>query len=352
MIYPYDLHRQAKQAALLQRLNELTEHHLNHCEDYRSMVIKSGGHAEASSIEEVPYIPVQLFKMMDLMSIPREKVVKVLTSSGTSGQVSKIYLDKDTAVSQTKALVEVMGPLLGTQRMPMVIIDTSSVLKDRRSFSARGAGIIGFSNFGRNHFYALQEDMSVDWEGLESFLEEHKGRTILWFGFTYIIWQHFYTAARAQGRRLDLGDSMVIHGGGWKKLQDQSISSEQFRHLLKEQFGFERIHNYYGMVEQVGSIFVECSFGHFHTPNFADIVIRDMMTFEPLPYGKQGLVQVLSTLPVSYPGHSLLTEDMGTVLGEDNCPCGWKGKYFVIAGRIPRAELRGCSDTYAYGSDS
>ena len=35
------------------------------------------------------------------------------------------------------------------------------------------------------------------------------------------------------------------------------------------------------------------------------------------------------------------------VLGEDDCPCGLKGKYFKILGRIKNAEIRGCSDTYA-----
>ena len=62
--------------------------------------------------------------------------------------------------------------------------------------------------------------------------------------------------------------------------------------------------------------------------------------------GEQGIVQVLSPLPGSYPGHSLLTEDTGVLLGEDDCPCGRLGKYFSIIGRIPRAEIRGCSDTY------
>ena len=45
-------------------------------------------------------------------------------------------------------------------------------------------------------------------------------------------------------------------------------------------------------------------------------------------------------------GHSLLTEDLGVLLGEDDCPCGRKGKYFKVTGRVPRAEVRGCSDTY------
>ena len=61
---------------------------------------------------------------------------------------------------------------------------------------------------------------------------------------------------------------------------------------------------------------------------------------------KPGIIQVLSVLPGSYPGHSLLTEDEGTLLGEDDCPCGRFGKYFKVSGRIRNAEIRGCSDTY------
>ena len=43
----------------------------------------------------MPFIPVSLFKMFNLLSIPKEQIFKTMTSSGTSGQaVSKIFLDK------------------------------------------------------------------------------------------------------------------------------------------------------------------------------------------------------------------------------------------------------------------
>ena len=52
----------------------------------------------------------------------------------------------------------------------------------------------------------------------------------------------------------------------------------------------------------------------------------------------------MSTLPTSYPGHVLLTEDLGVVHGIDDGD--WPGKRFSVLGRLPRAEARGCSDTY------
>lgn len=350
MMVPYHLAQGQKEQQLLAKLNELTTGHIESCAEYKAMLEKSDVIQEAISLEGVPFLPVQLFKLMDLKSIPQENVVKVLTSSGTTGQqVSKIYLDKETSVAQTKTLVEVMKPILGGKRLPMIILDTKSVLKDRKSFSARGAGILGFSNFGRKHFYALNDDMTLDVKGLQAYLKEYEDQRILLFGFTFMIWRYVYKEVKDKKLNINFGDSVLIHGGGWKKLKDEAVDALTFNRILREQLGIQEVHNYYGMVEQVGSIFVECSEGQLHAPSYADIIIRDPITFEVLPVGEQGLIQVVSELPKSYPGHSLLTEDLGTIHGIDDCPCGWKGKYFSVAGRIPKAELRGCSDTFQGG---
>ncbi len=350
MTVPYHLVQAEKESELVVKLNELTRLHTENCHEYKSMLEKSNSLLEASCLEEVPFLPVQLFKLMNLKSVSQENVVKVLTSSGTTGQqVSKIYLDKETSIAQTKALVEVMKPILGNKRLPMILLDTKSVLKDRKSFSARGAGILGFSNFGRKHFYALNDDMTLDVEGLQAYLKEYEGQRILLFGFTFMIWQYVYKEIRDKGLNINFNNSVLIHGGGWKKLKEEAVDALTFNHLLSEQLGIQEVHNYYGMVEQVGSIFVECSKGHLHAPSYADVIIRHPLTFDVLPVGQQGLIQVVSELPKSYPGHSLLTEDLGTILGIDDCPCGWKGKYFSVVGRIPKAELRGCSDTFQGG---
>src|SRR4029077_15795074 len=87
--------------------------------------------------------------------------------------------------------------------------------------------------------------------------------------------------------------------------------------------------------------------GYLYPPNFADVIVRDPVTLDPLPPGKIGVLQVLSALPRGYPGHSLLTEDLGVVHHLDEPTCGRMGKAFSVVGRIPRAELRGCSDVIA-----
>ena len=101
------------------------------------------------------------------------------------------------------------------------------------------------------------------------------------------------------------------------------------------------------MVEQTGCIYMECEHHHLHASIFSDVIVRRPSDFSEANIGEAGILQVVSSLPESYPGHSLLTEDEGIILGIDDCPCGRKGKYFSIKGRLANAEIRGCSDTYA-----
>jgi hypothetical protein len=167
------------------------------------------------------------------------------------------------------------------------------------------------------------------------------------FGFTFMVWEYFIEALRRANIRLNFTDAVLIHSGGWKKLQNKAVSAETFKAGLAEWAGVRRVHDFYGMVEQTGSIFVECEHGHLHASAFSDVVVRRPLDWKPCAPGEEGVVQVLSQLPRSYPGHSLLTEDRGILHGEDDCACGRKGRHFSILGRVPMAEMRGCSDTHA-----
>ena len=49
-------------------------------------------------------------------------------------------------------------------------------------FSARGAGILGFSIFGTQRIYALNENMELKLDDILSFLQKNKNDRILIFG--------------------------------------------------------------------------------------------------------------------------------------------------------------------------
>ncbi len=346
---PYSLNAEEKRVFLSAHLKRLTEHHYQQCAEYRRIVDGLGIPLE-EDYYSLPFIPVRLFKEYELLSVDRSEIVKTMTSSGTTGQqVSKIFLDRETSSHQTKVLTKIVSSFLGNSRLPMVILDTPAVIKNRAMFSARGAGILGFQMFGRDRIFALDENMELDIDGLEEFLEKHRDEPVFLFGFTFMVWQHFVEKLLNAGYRPDLTKGVLIHGGGWKKLADRKISSNEFRAALHRVCGIKRVHDYYGMVEQTGTIYMECECGHLHTSIFSDVIIRNPFDFSVCTERESGLVEAVSILPYSYPGHIILTEDEGVLLGEDTCPCGRKGKYFRITGRIKNAEIRGCSDTYADG---
>lgn len=349
---PYSLDKNKKKDLLTARLLELTKLHQARCPEYARILKAIDFEADkVSDYEQLPYLPVRLFKELDLKSVGKEEVVKTMTSSGTSGQVvSKIYLDKTTSANQQKTMVKIVSDFTGTGRMPMIILDCPSVIKNRQMFSARGAGILGFSIFGSKKIYAFDDDMRLDIDAFRDFLDRCKGQRILLFGFTFMVWQHFYkelVRLKEEGISFDLSEGLLIHGGGWKKLEREAVSPEAFHARLKAVCGLDSIHDYYGMVEQTGCIYMQCECGHLHASIFSDVIIRRPVDFSVAKIGERGIIQVLSAIPESYPGHSLLTEDEGEILGEDDCPCGRKGKYFKVYGRLKNAEIRGCSDTYA-----
>jgi phenylacetate-coenzyme A ligase PaaK-like adenylate-forming protein len=347
---PYSLGEEDKRRFLLPRLDQLTRHHYEHCASFRSVVERVFGGLRKEPYEnlaDLPFLPVSLFKERELRSVPSTDVFKVLTSSGTTGQsVSRIYLDRQTADLQAKVLVKISQHFLGKNRLPMVVLDSPSVVKDRTSFSARGAGILGMMQFGRLPCYALDEGMNFDVEKVQAYLLANQNTPVLFFGFTFIAWIHAIKALESQGKTLPKNQGILVHSGGWKKLEAEKVSPAQFSEASKRTLGVHRVLNFYGMVEQVGSIFYENQLGFLQAPLFADILVRDPHTLRPLPPGQTGLLQVFSILPRSYPGHSLLTADLGRLCGVDDPNAGALGRFFEVQGRAPRAEIRGCSDTY------
>ena len=344
---PFSLDKFEKSDLFTAAIQSLTDFHFKNCQPYKKILVNLGFvYENFPRIEEYPFLPVRLFKNYELLSVDHSKVIKTMTSSGTTSQrVSKIYLDRKTATNQTKVLTKIVASLIGSKRLPLLIIDSKAVVKNRNFFSARGAGILGFSMFGVDVTYALNEDMSLNIDTVKNFCEKHRNENILLFGFTYIIWEHFYKPLSESGQKLELKNATLLHGGGWKKLFEEAINSREYKKSLKNVCGIQKVHNYYGMVEQTGSIFIECESGFLHCSIFSNIITR-RSDFTTCAFGETGIVELFSLLPNSYPGHIILTEDEGEIVGEDDCTCGRLGKYFKIHGRIKNAEIRGCSDLY------
>lgn len=324
----------------LEVFKSLTKHHFKRCINYKKIVSQIFGKKKIKATQDVPYISVNVFKNLELKSIKNNQIHKIMLSSGTTGKNSRIYLDKQNSKDQIEVLNNTFKKFVSNERLPMLIVGQNPLLLKKNSFNAQSAAIIGFSIFSSKIFYLINEHGEIDEKILDDFIKYTSTKNFFIFGFTFNI---FNILIKKLKKKFNFEKGILIHGGGWKKLEDIKISNEKFKYLLNKKFKLKKIINYYGLIEQTGSIFFECKKGYFHTSDYNDILTRDE-NFQILKNKKKGLVQLLSTIPKSYPGHSILTEDIGTIIGEDDCKCGIKGKFFKIYGRVKRSEIRGCSN--------
>ena len=129
-------------------LRKLTKHHYVKSYEYKKILLSNKYNLNNLELNKFPYLPTSLFKEISLKSIKDNEIHKILTSSGTSGNsLSKIFLDRINAQNQTMALANIMSSILGSNRLPMLIIDKNPLVKNN-SFSASVAGINGFSDDG------------------------------------------------------------------------------------------------------------------------------------------------------------------------------------------------------------
>ncbi|WP_295559508.1 acyl-protein synthetase [uncultured Hyphomicrobium sp.] len=341
---PYSLRQTEKEPLLLTGLNELMRFHTERCPDYARIINAAwGGLRPYRAIEDVPFLPVGLFKEMELSSTAVSSIV--LQSSGTTGQVpSRIIVDPETATRQSRALIATFRPILGESRLPFLAIDTKDVIS-AASLTARGAGVLGMMKFGAKATFALSAALETDRQAIRKFVDANGSKPFLIFGFTFLVWTKLYE--QFGDGELDLSNAVLIHSGGWKKLEAQKVSNATFREAFRARFNLTRIYNFYGFVEQIGSMFVEGPEGLLYPPNFTDVIVRRPGSWEAAEPGEEGVLQVVSLLPRSYPGHSVLTEDRGAILAIDKGIDNHFGKAITIAGRVAKAELRGCSDVIA-----
>jgi hypothetical protein len=306
----------------------------------------------AQRIADLPYLPVGVFKAdPPLALVAPEKIVRTLASSATTGQSpSRVVLDAETSRRMAKGVTVIIRDFVGPARRPYLVIDTPESLAGGAQLGARAAAIQGLRNFATDIVCCLKsnepDEPQIDEPKLLSFARQVGEGDALAYGFTYVVWRHLVQPLRARGVTLHMPNVRLLHSGGWKRLQEQAVARAAYAAGVAELFGCpaENVVDFYGMVENVGVIYPDCAHGNKHAPAFAEVIIRDPLTLEPVQVGEQGLVQVCSALATSFPGFAVLTDDIAEVIHYDGCPCGRRGIGFRFVKRVPKAELRGCGN--------
>ena len=274
-----------KDKLFLEQIKKKLIHHNLKCSNFKNFL--SGQNIKLKTInklKDLPYLHINLFKTFDLLSTSKKNIVMQLNSSGTTGSKSKIYLDKKNSLDQKIYLNNILTKEFGSKRIPYLILDQNPFhLSERKKFSAKIAAILGFGLIGSNITYLLDQNNNVDYQVLNSFLKKFGDKKFLMFGFTYKVYEIFDKLLDKNLIKYNFKKATLLHGGGWKKLKKIKINNKKFKNDLHDKFKIDKIINYFGFVEQTGSIFFECpEEGFFHTNDFTDIFVRNNANVETL----------------------------------------------------------------------
>lgn len=357
---PFTTPAESKKKLLLPAVLESMMWHYGSCELFRRWCEKQKFDPNSSMISElsdIPYLPVNIFKRLSLRTSGEKDVVRTLRSSGTSTQIpSTVVLDKTTRDRQMKALATSLKQIIGPNRRPFIVLDvapSSDAASMRADLSARVAGMRGYLMGASKICYVMKQVDGVpvlDIDALQASIEEvaDSGIGVCVIGYTFVLYQHVVRELVAMRKQLVLPDpAVLIHFGGWKKLENQRVGKAQLNTETASVFGIplSKIYDIYGFTEQLGVIYPDDSEGMKRTPVFSEVIVRDPVTFEAVEDGETGLLEFITPLPHSYPGVAILTDDMGRILSRRTGLSGWCGTGFEIVGRAKNAEIRGCGDT-------
>ena len=142
---PYSLGQTSKSPLLMEELRSLTAGHRQDCEPYRRILdgLGRGDSPAAASYAEIPFLPVRLFKNSQTSKCSRWRCAQSVDLQWNNFTAGFAHLPgRQTSMLQTRALASIVTSFIGPKRLPMIIVDSASVLRNRDSMNARGAGLV------------------------------------------------------------------------------------------------------------------------------------------------------------------------------------------------------------------
>lgn len=357
---PYPTFRGDRRDLLRAAVGEAVRHHCSKCCPFAKWYRRQGMDPEApiEDLSRLPVLPVTVFKRLDLRSVEDEKVVRRIHSSATTTQTpSRITVDAVTRNRQIRSLSLILSELMGPARRPFVVFDVDPVVPGApdKTLPARVAGLRGYLMMASWVYYALdavEGEPKLDVERLGELLSRctAAGTPICLIGFTYLFYINVVNVLLNLGIQLRLpAGSMILHFGGWKRLSDRAVGRARLNADAASVFIADdlAIRDVYGFTEQLGVVYPDDGSGLRAVPAWAEVLVRDPFTLDVLPDGKPGLLQFITPLPYSYPGFSLLLDDIGRVVSRGREVAGRYSTQFEVLGRAKDSETRGCGDTLA-----
>lgn len=300
-----------------------------------------------SSWDQIPALPTDAFKVMELATLPT-KTVRTFMTSGTTRpeERGKVHYDEGGLRLMDATIYEAASAFLFPDRMKttFLIIAPSPDIVPQMIMAYGMNRLKDYFGSAQSRFLIGKEgfDMNVLINELRRSETEGFPITICGGSFGFV---NFFDACRERNLRFRLpSGSRILDAGGFKG-RSREVKRDEFVNDCEQFLGIAKDYcvNLLGMTE-ISSQFYDNNLRNAHqgmnistakiNPPWTRTLVVDPETLKPLPPGKIGL---LRHFDLANRGHILAiqTDDLGSMTPEG----------FEIYGRIKEGEARGCSLT-------
>ncbi len=279
--------------------------------------------AEVEHYSEVPFLPIQFFKSLDVITgnAPVEKVFK---SSGTTATGRSRHLVTDWEVYRT-SFTRGWEYFYGDIENYVVLALLPNYLEQGESSLVYMVdNLMRLSNDKRSG-YCL--DSLENTARLLNDLSQQKDKKVLLIGVSYALLDLI------EQFDFELGNNVVIMETGGMKGRRKELTKAELHRVLKKGFGVDAIHSEYGMTELLSQAYSKGN-GIFETPPWMRVLVRDVN--DPLSFRnkkKSGGINVIDLANVNSCSF-IATQDLGKL---------YEGNKFEILGRFDYSDVRGCN---------
>ena len=287
---------------------------------------KALGVNKVESIKEIPLLPIQAFKDVELLSIENEikKPELVFRSSGTSGMNrSQHFVAKPEIYRQS--IFEGMNHFYPLEEFVILAYTPGYNSNPDSSLIWMLNELIQKEKSGLSEF--LELDKPVEQERTQNILTI--GKRILLFGAAFGLLDLI-----EQGHAVLPKDSVIIETGGMKTFR-REMTRADLHIKLAEGFGVSEsnVHSEYGMTELLSQAYSQGD-EWFECVPWMDVSIRNPNApMKKVPKGEEGLIGIID-LANMYSCSFVLTGDKG-IQNEE--------RQFQVLGRWDPQNLRGCN---------
>ena len=287
---------------------------------------------------DIPAVPIDAFKAMELRSEPASATERVFMTSGTTGRAARgrhFHPQLDVYDLSMKRYFA-QRFMQGAERLPMAILFPDEQAMPNSSLAHYLA--LAKSEFGTPDSRYFLGSEGLDMPGLCAALEESQrsGQPYALLGASFSL-VHVMDALRAQGRRFQLPEgSRILDTGGYKG-QSRELPLEEFYADLSDLLGVPRTHciNMYGMTELSTQFYDDGNAALPSVksgPHWIRSRLVEPITGRSVAAGERGIL-VHCDLANYNSVSTILTEDVGL----------WADGGFLLLGRAEGAAAKGCS---------